>query len=283
MEPYVSVIIPCYNSSSFLPIAIKSVRTQVRRDLEIIVVDDGSTDHTMSVLETLAGADLRVLRQANSGPSAARNRGIRESRGKWIAFLDADCYWLPGKLESQLYASSSNLEPVGFSYTGSLLVDGEGQTLAVRPVVPRGCLVEDLVWGNLISTSSAMARRDALFAVGMFDETLRILGAGGFPTQTVLCANDRVAFGVIAAAFQSGLKVGRDAGSDLRVAGHDDHPLSRYTCPPLTTVAQNYNEIGRLAIELLLFKLGETSDDGGAFPENERILLSAEIMLRGSA
>ncbi|MCY1529279.1 Ribose operon repressor [compost metagenome] len=116
-----------------------------------------------------------------------------------------------------------------------------------------------------------------------FDETLRILGAGGFPTQTVLCANDRVAFGVIAAAFQSGLKVGRDADADLRVAGHDDHPLSRYTCPPLTTVAQNYNEIGRLAIELLLFKLGESSDDGGAFPEDERILLSAEIMLRGSA
>lgn len=174
MEPYVSVIIPCYNSGSFLPIAIKSVRAQERRDLEIIVVDDGSTDHTMSVLETLAGADLRVLRQTNSGPSAARNRGIRESRGKWIAFLDADCYWLPGKLEAQLSASGSNSEPVGFSYTGSLLVDEEGQTRAVRPAIPRGCLVEDLVWGNLISTSSAMARRDALFAVGMFDETLRI-------------------------------------------------------------------------------------------------------------
>ncbi|WP_455854798.1 LacI family DNA-binding transcriptional regulator [Ensifer canadensis] len=116
-----------------------------------------------------------------------------------------------------------------------------------------------------------------------YDETLRILGEGGFPTKTVLCANDRVAFGVIAAAFQSGVKVGREPDSDLRVAGHDDHPLSRYTCPPLTTVAQNYNEIGRLAIELLLFKLGETENDDQAFPADERILLSAEIMLRGSA
>lgn len=174
MEPYISVIIPCYNSGSFLSIAIKSVRAQGRSDLEIIVVDDGSIDHTTSVLETLAGGDLRVLRQANSGPSAARNRGIRESRGKWIAFLDADCYWLPGKLEAQLSASGSNLEPVGFSYTGSLLVDEEGQTLAVRPVIPKECLVEDLIWGNLISTSSIVARRDALFSVGMFDETLRI-------------------------------------------------------------------------------------------------------------
>ncbi|MNW22270.1 Ribose operon repressor [compost metagenome] len=67
------------------------------------------------------------------------------------------------------------------------------------------------------------------------------------------------------------------------MAGHDDHPLSRYTCPPLTTVAQNYNEIGRLAIELLLYKLGETENDDQSFPADERILLSAEIMLRGSA
>ncbi|NVD40234.1 LacI family DNA-binding transcriptional regulator [Ensifer sp. HO-A22] len=116
-----------------------------------------------------------------------------------------------------------------------------------------------------------------------YDETLRILAGGGFPTKTVLCANDRVAFGVIAAAFQSGVKIGREPDSDLRVAGHDDHPLSRYTCPPLTTVAQNYNEIGRLAIELLLYKLGETENADQAFPADERILLSAEIMLRGSA
>jgi glycosyltransferase involved in cell wall biosynthesis len=174
MDPYLSVVIPAYNSASYLPTAIASVRAQERGDLEIVVVDDGSTDQTMAVLETLAGDDLRVFKQANSGPSAARNRGIRESRGEWIAFLDADCYWLPGKLEAQLSASGSNPEPVGLSYTGSLLVDEEGQTLAVRPAIPGGCLIEDLVWGNLISTSSAMTRRAALLAVGMFDETLRI-------------------------------------------------------------------------------------------------------------
>ncbi|EJZ16518.1 substrate-binding domain-containing protein, partial [Rhizobium sp. Pop5] len=67
---------------------------------------------------------------------------------------------------------------------------------------------------------------------------------------------------------------------DLRVAGHDDHPLSRYACPPITTVAQNYNEIGRLAIELLLDRLGES--EGPAAPAG-RILLNAELMLRTSA
>jgi len=95
----------------------------------------------------------------------------------------------------------------------------------------------------------------------------------------VLCANDRVAFGVIGAAFQLGLKVGHGADCDLRVAGHDDHPLSRYACPPITTVAQNYNEIGRLAIELLLARL----DEKAAKRESGRILLNAELMLRSSA
>lgn len=114
-----------------------------------------------------------------------------------------------------------------------------------------------------------------------YDEALRILKGQGFPTKTVLCANDRVAFGVLAAAYQLGLKVGHGADCDLRVAGHDDHPLSRYACPPITTVAQNYNEIGRLAIELLLERLDEKSP--AAQRESARILLNAELMLRSSA
>ncbi|BCG95493.1 LacI family transcriptional regulator [Mesorhizobium sp. 131-2-1] len=114
-----------------------------------------------------------------------------------------------------------------------------------------------------------------------YDEATRILKGGGFPTKTVLCANDRVAFGVLGAAYQLGLKVGHGADCDLRVAGHDDHPLSRYACPPITTVAQNYNEIGRLAIELLLERLDEKSS--AAKRGDARILLNAELMLRSSA
>ncbi|CAN7199680.1 LacI family transcriptional regulator [Phyllobacterium sp. LjRoot231] len=116
-----------------------------------------------------------------------------------------------------------------------------------------------------------------------FDATVRILREGGFPTKTVLCATDRIAFGVVAAAYQAGLKVGRGEDCDLRVAGHDDQPLSRYMCPPLTTVAQNYNEIGRLAIKLLFDKLGENDESKIEIPADQRILLNAEIMLRMSA
>ena len=116
-----------------------------------------------------------------------------------------------------------------------------------------------------------------------FTEAVRTLGEGGFPTRTVLCANDRIAFGVLAAAYQAGLKVGRGDDCDLRIAGHDDHPLSRYTCPPLTTVAQNYNEIGRIAVELLLHKINARFDEDVEPHGNERVLLNAEIMLRTSA
>ncbi len=116
-----------------------------------------------------------------------------------------------------------------------------------------------------------------------YEQTQRILRSGGFPTRTVLCANDRVAFGVISAAYQAGLRVGHAPGCDLRVAGHDDHPLSRYACPPITTVAQNYNDIGRLAIELLLHKLGEDEGRRVDFPPDGRIVLTADLQLRESA
>lgn len=116
-----------------------------------------------------------------------------------------------------------------------------------------------------------------------YDETVRIIQNGGFPTATVLCANDRVAFGAISAAYNLGLKVGRTIDCSLRIAGHDDHPLSRYACPPITTVAQSYNEIGRIAMELLLRKLGEGMAGNALENLPERVLLNAEIILRHSA
>lgn len=114
-----------------------------------------------------------------------------------------------------------------------------------------------------------------------FEQTARILREKGrMPTSTVLCSNDRIAFGVAGALWQAGLKIGRLEDCDIRVAGHDNNPLSEYTCPPLTTVAQDYNEIGRLAMELLFRTLDE---DTGELPEKNRILLNAEIKLRMSA
>lgn len=117
-----------------------------------------------------------------------------------------------------------------------------------------------------------------------FDEATRLLDRLDLiPTRTIVCANDRLAFGVIAAAWKKGIKVGHGSAFDLRVAGHDDHPLSRYACPPITTVAQNYNEIGRLAISLLLRKLGEADTSDDPLTNRDQILLKSELILRASA
>lgn len=116
------------------------------------------------------------------------------------------------------------------------------------------------------------------------EEASRLLdNLAALPSRTIVCANDRLAFGVIAAAWQKGLRVGHGAEFDIRVAGHDDHPLSQYTCPPITTVAQNYNEIGRLAIGLLFKQLGEDTPGDDIHLSQDRILLKADLMLRKSA
>lgn len=114
-----------------------------------------------------------------------------------------------------------------------------------------------------------------------FDRTTTILNQKGFSAETVLCANDRLAFGVLAAAYQHGLKVGRGKDCELTVAGHDNQPLSAYTCPPLTTVSQNYDDIGRIATQILMAKLGN-SDAPIDMVENQ-VLLNGELMLRESA
>jgi DNA-binding LacI/PurR family transcriptional regulator len=125
--------------------------------------------------------------------------------------------------------------------------------------------------------------RDWSFEEIGYRETLRVLDGPGFPTSTVLCANDRLAFGVMSAAFNRGLRVGREPGCTLRVAGHDDHPLSRYTCPPLTTVAQDFDRLGTLATETLLARVGEPGDDeAGPLPPLQQ-RLEAKLMMRESA
>ncbi len=98
--PLVSVIVPCYNAARFLPEALATIRAQRYEPLEILVVDDGSTDNTPDVVSGF-GSEVRYLRKPNGGPASARNLGLREARGEWIAFLDADDQWPEGKLELQ--------------------------------------------------------------------------------------------------------------------------------------------------------------------------------------
>lgn len=95
----VSVIIPLYNKQRYIQRALDSVFAQTYKDYEVLVVDDGSTDNGADIVQRCNDSGVRLIRQANAGPGAARNRGIRESSGPCIAFLDADDEWLPAFLE----------------------------------------------------------------------------------------------------------------------------------------------------------------------------------------
>lgn len=100
----ISVVIPTYNSALYIEDTLKSVFAQGWENLEVIVMDDGSTDNTLSLLRSLAENEgrLRVFQQPNGKPAKARNNAIREAKGEWIAFIDSDDIWLPGKLDFQL-------------------------------------------------------------------------------------------------------------------------------------------------------------------------------------
>lgn len=112
-----------------------------------------------------------------------------------------------------------------------------------------------------------------------YTEGLRVLGAGDLPSQTLLCSNDRLAIGLLAAAYQSGISVGISEGSALRIAGHDDHPFSRFTCPSLTTASQNYEAISERSVETLLGLI----EGGGARDSEKETLFEGKLVMRASA
>ena len=114
-----------------------------------------------------------------------------------------------------------------------------------------------------------------------YEAAADIMRGGGFPTRTILCANDRVAFGVLAAINETGAKIGIGPDCDYRVAGHDNQPLSAYTSPSLTTVSQDCDRMGKLALSLLFSKMDRP--DANKPPRGQRILLSAELVFRKSA
>ena len=108
---------------------------------------------------------------------------------------------------------------------------------------------------------------------------LKLLQDKSLPTNTVLCSNDRLGIGFLSACFEAGLRVGRGEGCDLRVASHDDHPFSKFTCPSLTTAAHDYASVSDHAVETL-FRLIEC---GGRFRQREETLFPARLILRDSA
>ena len=170
--PQVSIVIPTHNSSRYLVKALDSVLAQTVSDFEVLVVDDGSTDDTECVMRHY-GAPVRYIRQQNAGVAVARNNGISESRGRYVAFLDADDVWLPFKLERQLETinlSSAN----GVCYSAFSIVSSELEPMEVSQSQRSGSLLESLLTrGNIVGTpSTVICERELLSEVGGFDAAL---------------------------------------------------------------------------------------------------------------
>jgi len=169
--PRVSVVIPTYESEKTLARAIDSVLAQTYRDFETIVVDDGSTDGTDEVLNSY-GERIRVIRQDNRGTSAARNTGILAARGKYVAFLDSDDFWMPNKLELQLKLLEKNPE-VGIVFSDTIYLFGTRQARYFDFRKPRaGHVYADLFIDNFVGITTAIVRRECFKVAGMFDESL---------------------------------------------------------------------------------------------------------------
>ena len=170
--PEVSVVIPTYNSVRYLTEAVDSVLAQTFRDLEVIVVDDGSTDETELVMRRYP-EPVRYIRQKNAGVAEARNRGIREASGRYIAFLDADDTWYPHKLERQL-AELRRRPDCRFCYSAFTVVDPDLAPLGIRGSERRGSPLEDLLLrGNVIgSICTVLCERELLESSGGFDPEL---------------------------------------------------------------------------------------------------------------
>lgn len=183
VEPRFTIAMPAYNARRTIRSAIRSVLAQTRPDFELLVVDDGSNDETGTLVEAFDDERVRLLRQQNAGPGAARNLAIRSGRGEYVSMLDSDDLWLPTYLETM--AGILDHDPsVGLAYTDAwVLDDATGRirrTSAMHyqhpprdpPRDPHAFLTMLLTRGNFVFTS-ATVRRDVLDRVGLFQSVLK--------------------------------------------------------------------------------------------------------------
>jgi len=173
--PKVSVVIPTYNRSRFLRIAVRSVLNQTFQDFEIVIVDDASSDDTRAVVASLGDARIKYVRhEQNRRIAGARNTGVSNSLGEYIAFLDDDDEWQPGKLEQQVRMLDVSAPTVGAVYTAFAQVNAaSGDVVGIVRPVKRGHILHALCSRNWVGTASTVClRRQCFEEVGLFDESV---------------------------------------------------------------------------------------------------------------
>jgi len=190
-DALVSVVVPAYNAGKTLDETLRSVRGQTHMALEIIVVDDGSTDDTAAVAQRHAEADprLRVIRQENAGVAAARNTGWQAARGDIVALIDSDDLWAPDKIERQLQALALGGPDVGFVYCFFIRIDANSMMAGRWDAKPySGNVLDRILADNFVGNGSSMlVRREILMRCGGFDNSLREAGAQGCDDYLFCC------------------------------------------------------------------------------------------------
>lgn len=173
--PTVSIVMAAYNAGAYIEQAIASIIAQTYSNFEILVINDGSTDNTDTVVEKFhSDSRVKYIRQANAGQTAAKNKGIKESQGTFIAFCDADDFWHPEKLAKQLLKFDD--ERVGVVYSDIQSVNSSGEHIKTNEVLTgkEGNLLNDLLFYNFIPFGTAIIRSSCLAQNGGFNEQYRM-------------------------------------------------------------------------------------------------------------
>ncbi|MDJ0701851.1 MAG: glycosyltransferase [Leptolyngbyaceae cyanobacterium MO_188.B28] len=172
--PLISVVIPVFNGEATILETIESVLSQTFSDFEIIVINDGSQDSTLKIVSNIADPRLKVFTYPNAGLAASRNRGVKQSQGEYIAFLDADDLWTPDKLGAQLSRLQDNPEvAVVYSWTDFINEYSDFLRPAAHFTVSGNVLPKLLLTNFLDNGSNPLIRKQALIDVGGLDESLK--------------------------------------------------------------------------------------------------------------
>ena len=171
--PLVSAIIATHNRLGMLKKALESVLSQTYREIEIIIVDDQSDDGTEEYCKSLPGVKyIRISRAQHKNGSRTRNIGLKSAKGKYVAFLDDDDEWMPGKIEKQINVIVGR-DDIGMVYTAALIEYDDGHTEEdIAKVELRGDIKKAVLYNNVTSTSTMLFDRNKLLEIGGFDEEL---------------------------------------------------------------------------------------------------------------
>lgn len=180
--PLVSVIMPAYNAEKYISFSIESVISQTYPNIELLVIDDGSTDDTKLIAQTYVEKNknrVTYIFQENAGPAKARNNGIESAKGEWVSFLDSNDYWIKDHVQLMMDKALSD-EEIDLVYGSKIWVDQNGNDwpaeLQPNYDMPEGWIFAEMFKNNLMSTPSVLVRRKKLLDLGSFNEsqTLRV-------------------------------------------------------------------------------------------------------------